>query len=320
MPTPPRSTVEHVVRAACLAPSVHNTQPWLFAWRTGALEVRADRTRQLAVLDPYGRQLLLSCGAAVHHAGVAARGLGLSVDQELFPDPDEPDLLARLRLRPGRAPSPREQALAVALLDRHTHRGAFDDGPLEESVVAALTEAVEGQGAALRTLRDEDDLIALQVLLARADAEEARDPAYWDELRRWAGPGIPETALGSSVVSSLTPRVFPGTPVPDLTDPPEAEHPDVLVVVTDNDGPVDWLVAGQALSALLLCGASYGVMAQPLGQATDRDAYRLRLRSALGLVGCPQMVLRMGQVAVAGAATPRRAVDDVLRFPVGVDR
>ena len=50
---------------ATLAPSVHNTQPWRFVISRGVLEIRADWTRKLRILDPSGRQLLISCGSSV---------------------------------------------------------------------------------------------------------------------------------------------------------------------------------------------------------------------------------------------------------------
>jgi hypothetical protein len=73
----PRSkqTLARAVQQSILAPSVHNTPPWRFIIGLDNLEVLADRTRQLAVLDPTGRELLISCGAALLNARIA-----LSVD------------------------------------------------------------------------------------------------------------------------------------------------------------------------------------------------------------------------------------------------
>ena len=69
------------------APSVHNTQPWRWRFGRNDAELHADRGRQLTATDPEGRDLMLSCGAALHHLRVAlaARGLGCTVD--LQPDP-----------------------------------------------------------------------------------------------------------------------------------------------------------------------------------------------------------------------------------------
>lgn len=319
----PRETIGHVVGAATRAPSVHNTQPWRFEVQGQALELWADRSRQLTVLDPDGRLLHLSCGAALEHARVSARALGLDVEVALLPDPTRPDQLARLLLTAGREASPDETELADAALRRSTHRSPFAARPLPEAVLEVLRQAVDAEGAGLRHVRDPDDLVELTVLLAHADADEVRDPAYRAELDRWSGlPGEPEQGIPAAALdprsgtgSSLTLRQFSRTEPVALHEPPPAEHPEVVVIVTSTDVALDWLVAGQALGALLLHAARHGVLAQPLGQVTDKPAYRLRLRHALGLAGVPQMALRLGYPQDPPTRTGRRDVTTVLSAP-----
>src|SRR5215218_1282576 len=90
---------ERVVAVAVRAPSLHNSQPWMFTLRAGALELRADLSRHLRGTDPDGRQMLISCGAALFGARLGVRALGYLPDVDLLPDPSEPDLVARVRLR-----------------------------------------------------------------------------------------------------------------------------------------------------------------------------------------------------------------------------
>jgi hypothetical protein len=81
VPTAPTAEeVRTVVELAGLAPSVHNSQPWRFAWDGRALELREDRTRALPVLDPSGRERVLSCGAALLGAQLALDELGCAAD------------------------------------------------------------------------------------------------------------------------------------------------------------------------------------------------------------------------------------------------
>src|SRR5687768_6760393 len=102
------ASLHHVIEAATLAPSVHNTQPWRFVLRPDGFDLLADPGRRLPVLDPTGRLLHLSCGAALVTARTAARALGLAADVELLPDPEWPDLLARLTVSPGAVPDDAE--------------------------------------------------------------------------------------------------------------------------------------------------------------------------------------------------------------------
>lgn len=314
------SSVRHVLEAATLAPSVHNTQPWRFVVREDGFDLLADPERRLPVLDPTGRQLHLSCGAALVTARVAARALGLDAAVTLQPDLDDASLLARLRLVPGPPASDQDIALALAVLRRHTVREAFQPREVQPALLEDLRQAAEAEGASMRVLTDEGDLVSLAVLLSGADWAEERDPAYRRELSSWVRDGgepdgIPRAALPVDPArgSALRMRDFELTHPERLTPgaPPEPEHPAVVVLTTAGDGPSAWLAGGQAMGAVLLHAAAAGVQAQPLGQVTDLPGPRWALRGALGLTGTPQMVLRMGY-AKGVAGTPRRDLADVI--------
>jgi hypothetical protein len=309
--------LHHIVEAASLAPSVHNTQPWRFVAQGSRLELHAEPLRRLEVLDPDGRQLHLSCGAALFHARIAGRALGLDAAVRLLPDPSDPAHLADLVLTRGAAASDDDVRVAAAILTRHTHRGAFDQRPVPAALLSVLQAAAAAEAARLDLVEDEDHLIELQVLLARADAAEEQDEQYRAELHEWlrtdgtTGDGIPTDAIDRVSGSALRQRSFESSGSSPTTPPPVAEHPAVVVLVTDDDEPSSWLQAGQALASVLLHAADHGVQAQPLGQVTDVVGYRLGLRRALGILGMPQLVLRMGYAGKT-MPTPRRPVADVL--------
>lgn len=313
------ASLRHVIEAATLAPSVHNTQPWRFVLRADGFDLLADPERRLPVLDPTGRLLHLSCGAALVTARTAARALGLAADVQLLPDPEWPGVLARLTVKAGAAPDDAELALALAVLHRHTVRGPFADTPVPEQLLRSLARVAEQEGAGLRVVRDEGERVSLAVLLSSADWREEQDPAYRAELAAWvredpAGDGIPPRAVQEDPAhaSNLRLRDFTLThPERSSGDAPTPDDPSVVVLTSRGDGPLAWLRAGQALGAVLLHAAAEGVQAQPLGQVVDRPGPRRALARSLGLTGVPQMVLRLGY-ASAHAATPRRDVEDVL--------
>ena len=67
------------VRYAILAPSSHNTQPWRFIVNGDELLVCADRTRSLANIDPFDRELSFAMGGSnwQARAGTADRRTGV---------------------------------------------------------------------------------------------------------------------------------------------------------------------------------------------------------------------------------------------------
>ncbi len=315
--------LDHAVRVATTAPSVHNTQPWRVVRDADLLELWADRSRQLPVLDAGGRLLVTSCGVLLHHLRVALRAVGCAADVALLPDPATPDLLARLRVRPVGEPTQEQVADAVAELQRTTVRGRFAAAPLPLGLLARLEREVEVQGAVLRPVRG-DELVDVQVLVDRAERYLDDDAAYQRELALWVhdGPspdGIPLEALdtASDRAELVTGRVFVprGAPVP-LDVPPVAEHPTLVVLLTANDLPFDWLLAGQALSRLLLTCTENGVVVQPIGQVTDVPATRTALAGVLGVVGRPQMLLRLGR-GHGEHHTARRPLEDLLEVHRG---
>ena len=70
---------------AILAPSSHNTQPWLFKIADNSVELYADRTRALPVVDPEDRELTISCGAALYHLLLTIRHFGYEYKLEVLP-------------------------------------------------------------------------------------------------------------------------------------------------------------------------------------------------------------------------------------------
>jgi nitroreductase len=321
-----------IVTAATRAPSIHNTQPWLFASRPDRLEVYTDPARALPVLDPTGRQRVISCGVAVEFAAAAARADGHSVVVEQLPDDGNPDHLATLRVVEPREPTEVDRELAAAIERRHTQRGAFLPQSVPPELVDRLQAEADEFGVWVKHISESDEEVATVFLISRAEEIEQGEPAYLAELESWlrtdpaAVDGVPVEAVPSAdpatrpsnwLIRDFVVGARPESPAPPAGDPrappPTVERPTVLLLGTVNDNRYAWLDAGRALGRLLLSATSAGLAASPLTQALDWAATRRELRSRLSLVGHPQMMLRLGYPATPGTVSGRRPVDQVLR-------
>ena len=128
-----REIARQLIQAAVLAPSSHNTQPWLFRLREGGLELRADRTRALPVNDPSDRELTISCGCALFNLRVAAAHAGVPLRIRLLPDAQDADLLATVEMASAGAVASDLVPYWDALTWRRTYRKAFVDRAVNQS-------------------------------------------------------------------------------------------------------------------------------------------------------------------------------------------
>jgi len=324
--SPPEEISRFVVEAATHAPSVLNTQPWWFSQSEREIGVHADVERRLAVADPLGREMLISCGAALFTARVALRYLGLVPTLSVLPDPDLPNLVARVRYGGGQVdPVDYERDMFAQIPQRRTHRGGFDPTPLPASLIAVLRSEASREGATLAIMADETRRGTLAGAVEAGEYALRLDAGRAREQAKWAPP--PSSRRHSGVPASA----YPATP--ERTEPPfparDFAHGHgwgqapagtssvprsaglVCVLTTEHDRPEDWISAGQALQRVLLSASTYGVSAALHSQPLEVRELRGFIASALCDGAYPQIVVRLGTTGQKSASV-RRSIDEVL--------
>jgi nitroreductase family protein len=315
--------VEHAVRA----PSVHNTQPW--RWRIGrnTVDLYADPARHLPATDPDRRDLILSCGAALHHFAVALAAAGRSVQVVRMPDPEDRWLLATVRVDVG-SPNALAAGLFPAIDRRRTDRRRMSHRPVPATAVRRLQDVARSTGAVLVSVTGPAMRKRLTLALEEAARRQAATPGYGAELEIWtrrhpgARDGVSATAVAAPPTGLTEPTGLRRFPRAELRQPlPPAGHgrPDdaaeFLLLTTPTDREIDRLRAGEAASAVLLTATGIGLATTPLSQGTEVAASRDLLRRTLGVPENPQLLLRIGWPASCAselAATPRRDLRSVL--------
>jgi hypothetical protein len=310
----PAATLRALVESAVLAPSSHNTQPWAFRIDGERLELHADRTRALAVNDPHDRELTISCGAAWLNARVAAADAGAGLETVLLPEGEEADLLAAGTLTGGAPEAGLPPAAAIAR--RRTHREPFADRPVAPEALAGLAEAAAAEGARLEVVAA-DRRAELAALVAEGDRLQFADPRWRRELASWMHPrrrgeGLVVPALAAPATRFVVTHLDVGGRTAGKDAALAEQAPVVAVLTTEQDGPRDWLRAGQALERLLLTACTHDLQASYLNQPVQVEALRPRLAALLADGGVPQLVLRLGHPVDELDAAPRRPVEAVL--------
>jgi nitroreductase len=291
--------------AAGRAPSIHNTQPWRWLLREDAADLYAERSRQLEAADPDSRLLVISCGAALHHARLALAAHGWRPEVALLPEPQNRDYLARLWATGPAEPEPELLRQWHAVDRRHTDRRTLADVPVPPEALDALRAAAEAEQVHLHLVRD-DQMADLSVALAHADEMTIDDPAQRAETAQWVGGDRPS---GLGVPDSAVPHAAPRTNVPGRdfgrhgSLEAGAGHDRFAVYAVlfgTEDTPVGWLRGGQALSAVWLTAVDRGLSVVPLSSAVEITSTREQIRGMLAGIGNPYLTLRIGIAAGDG--------------------
>jgi len=310
------------LEAATLAPSSHNIQPWRFTRHGATIELFADHARGLAASDPAGRELVISCGAALLNARVAIEAAGFRAETECLPDPDDPTLLARVTVG-AEAPVGEETAtLAAAVSRRRTNRLPYDGRKVGAKLRRSLDAAARAEGAELHFFEDAAHH-RLAVLVGEAERAQFGDRAFRRELAATLRPngthehdGIRGDGYG---LGRLRARIRLLTIRRHSLGRFRARHDRLLaertrglaVLATPADEPRDWLAAGLAVERVLLTLTAMGGAASFLNGPVEVPALREKLAGLLPGDGRPQLVLRIGYPTEAPPPQPRRAVDEV---------
>ena len=323
---PDRDTIHTVLSLATRAPSVHNSQPW--RWRVGAqsLDLYADSELHLPSTDPDRRDLMLSCGAALHHCVVALAALGWQAKVDRFPNPLQPEHLASVEVY--RHPADQlDIKLAAAIPRRRTDRRHYSAWPVPKADITLMGARAARTGVMVRQV---ESLPKLRRIVAQAVRQHATDQDYLTELTAWSGrhasvAGVPARSTPESDPTALIPgRVFAAPELAQPADTPSADdNAVVLAIGTTDDDQLARLRAGEATSSMLLTATALGLSSCPVTEPLEIAETRAAVQEdVFGTSGFPQMLLRVGWAPVNAEplpSTPRRPLEHVVKWPAGAD-
>ena len=334
------SSAERIVAAGILASNPHNSQPWLFRVTAPTIDLFAVPERQIGVIDPFRREMVIGLGCAVENMRLAAAAEGFKADIRLMPDPTTESHAASISLAES---SPATSPLFEAIPHRHTNRASYDTTRvIAEEIFSEIDSLVTESNVRLFWFKDEFArakfgevaISATETLIA--DEQQSLDSHKWwrqdwDQVQESAD-GITLDAQGlGSFISGM------GKFLPDLSRQsndqsfaknmreitiPSAATFGVLAVPDGKDN-TQRLQCGQIWQRIHLWATTQGLAMQPLNQMTERaDRERqLGIEPALGkavadLIGDDQwqaiMPFRLGYPTTEALLSPRRGLNKVI--------
>lgn len=308
-----------LVRAATLAASSHNTQPWRFALSSGRIDVRPDFTRRCPEVDPDDHHLYASLGCAAENLVWAARAAGHHARVV-----DEAAKGLCLELEPTVASG---FARADAIAHRHCNRAEYDGHALSSTELAKLEAAGHGAGVSLRILTEPAEKEALAELVAEGNRRQFGDAGWRREMQRWmrfserqarrTGDGLYGPTFGMPrIPSAFGQLVLPLALSAERQNDKDRRHIQssaaIAIFFSEADDARHWMEAGRCYERLALDATSLGLDTAFINQPVEVPALRAELAAYLGIgARRPDLAIRVGR----GPRMPRsfrRPVADVL--------
>lgn len=322
---PTFEVIQEAVRLACRAPSLHNSQPWRWVVKGPKLHLFVDLTQMMTSADPEGREIYLSCGAALHHLVVAMANAGWYTDVRRFPDNHDPLHVATMEFRRGTMEAThRARAYTAAIAERRTDRNPFEVPHNWPDFEAVLRRAVLPYQVMFDVVLD-DQRPTLAAASRLTESMRSNDPSYAAELSWWSSPlpygqGIPPSALPSPSMSGSVDvaRSFTVSGMETAATDVSTDESKVIVLSTHHeDSRLDVVRCGEALAVILLECTVAGLATCTLTHLTELAQSREVLRMLIGQSGTPQLLIRVGCRSADHeplAATPRKPIAEVLEL------
>lgn len=330
---------------ALLAPNPHNRQPWIADLReAGRIHLTCDAERLLPETDPFGRQILIGCGAFLELAVISAAQRGVAVRVDLFPGgaPADWELPKGSRVATlvlGEPGSASADSLFAQIVRRHTRKTAYaNDRPLPEALVRSWSETSTRFGLRSGVASGAAAMDPIRKITREAYEIEATTARTWLESARLMCIGPAAIAANPDGISLNSPMVralhtvglFDPMEVPakgakslerimERWTPFETASGFFWLASPDNTRPTQ-VAAGRAYVRSHLLATAAGVDMHPLSQALQefpemRDPFEA-IHKTLGLTGSGetlQMLSRVGFATEPRGPSPRRSLESLLR-------
>ena len=313
-----------ILHLASLAPSGHNTQPWLvkrtapFHWIIGN-----DHTRWLPAVDPTQRETMLSIGAFLQNLEYAAAHHGYACQCTLLAENNQAEDVMTVIL----TKTPAATSFDVsAITHRRTVRSGYRAEALRPSDVRALTAGETGYHY---FRRDTPEGRWLDAQTLAANHQQTYRDAAEEELSRWVRfstgetrrhrDGLTPASMEIGGVAGWWVRHF-YTPAAVMKDSFRATGLETvakqvgqsagwLVLTSPDRAPGTLLDTGRRVQRLWLRVRGLGIAIHPMTQILEENPFAQQANGELGLAEPIQFLLRCGYVdAYPGPVSERRPV------------
>lgn len=304
--------IADVLYHASLAPSGHNTQPWVVRVPdANRLIIGTTHDRWLPQVDPENRELLLSLGCFLENLIVTARHRGLDVEYRVIGTTPTDHAMLEVTLRPGASETFPLDTIRLRRTVRSHHLAKVLTGADVEALCAPLGDraAFFPNGSANATWLSEQTIEANRVQAFRDPAQEelSRWIRWADDAARKERNGLTPEAMEITGITGWYVRHFMNQ-ADVMTASFRERGVDAVreqlrsyggwLVITSPDATISTLIeTGRLMERMWLGSRGRMIGIHPMTQILEEAPFRDLVGKQLGVTGRVQFLLRVSYLA-----------------------
>ncbi|MDB4939631.1 MAG: nitroreductase [Candidatus Doudnabacteria bacterium] len=311
--------LKHLIKFAALAPSSHNTQPWLFKIVSDKIELYINPSRELSYSDPTRRQMYLSIGAAIENLIIAAEHFGFEVSSDPL-NLNDSNLVSIFNFRTA---TPKDSSLVKYILTRQSNRFPFEPRIPDQNFLDKLKNL--DPMVQVNFVIAESQKKQITEIVASAAEVALDDQSFRNELSAWVRPslnryddGMPGYTLGMPFLLSLVfPKILKNSKMGKQQKKMDTvllnKTPAFVILSSAEDNKESWVNTGRVFERIALMAEKENVKISPLGAPIEVGEFYKDIQKVLNLDTRPQMFLRLGYTNKTAKFAPRLNIEKVLK-------
>jgi len=299
--------LKELIHYATLAPSGHNTQPWLFSLKDDTIEIRPDYKRRLPIVDPDDHALFISLGCALENLIIAANQFGYSEDIKYDLSEAKSEAIKVVLTKSNVA---KENLLFDALNKRQSTRNKYDGEPLPESDILSLKEVTKQEGVIFKIFITDNEIEPLIKFVKEGNIFQFKNKEFVNELVSWIRfsksdaekkrDGIRSAVIGAPSIPNwfgkLIMKFDSGEKEAKKCEDAIRNSSGLVLFISEDNSKQNWVNIGRSFERFALKATQLGLKHAHLNMPCEEFEVRKKLQKYLGLPKeqQPLLLLRIG--------------------------
>lgn len=314
--------IQFLLQYAVLAPSTHNTQPWLFKISDSSCRIYLNPSLRLPEADPKERDVYISIGCCLENLALAAKYFGMFERVEYR---FEEHTAAEVFFHDSTGVHEKYEHILSTIPKRMNARGVFETERVDPELVRQIQDILSAEYQFSPPIQpmftsNKDDIVRLASLTARGLELAYTKPRFRREMSRWIHhnlsrklDGMPGYALRmplllSFLIPSMIHFVNIGKFLGKLNYKSFSSAPLVCGFFCAEESKQTWLAIGQMVERIMLECQSRGLQTSIFVASIEMADLFKKVQEVFRTNSKPQFLFCIGYMENVQRKTPKHSV------------